>query len=118
MPEIPSDLGVLSKQIRDFEVKNSSDVRRLTDLCRALLMDVAALLTVAAAELLDALRHLDTGRRTRANKVSRPLRIASTLAELAARKAHASARTYVREFDDLINPPKDRPTARRFDATK
>jgi hypothetical protein len=118
MAEIPRDLGALARQIGDFEITSSSDVRRLTDLLRAMLMDVAALLTVAAAELLDALRHLDDGKRSRASRVARPIRIAATLAELAARRAHTAHRTYLHQFDDVINPPKQRATQRRFDPTK
>jgi hypothetical protein len=118
MADIPKDLGLLARKIMNYEVTTSSGVRELTDLIRALLMDVSAILVVAAAEIFDALRHLDNGKRARAYLVARPLRMAATLAALGARRSHASYRLYIKHFEEHIHPARQRAKQRRFDATK
>lgn len=117
MAEIPRDLNQLAKQISDFRVEGSDDIRKMTELCRALAMDVSEIFDLAAYEIQDVLRWFDRGSTKRANQVTRPLRHSQMLVMLAARRSVQVYRTYQKAFADEIARTR-KPDKRRFDPEK
>jgi hypothetical protein len=90
--ETPSDIGALAKQIGAYQVQSPSDIRTLSEMCRVLGNEVAEVFGYAEFEIVEAVSHLDAGKRGRARKVARPLRHAVTLSLYASRRA---GRTYL-----------------------
>jgi hypothetical protein len=108
MADIPRDIGVLVKEISDFKVEGTEDLRHLTDMCRALAMDVSEVFDVAGYEIYDALRFFDHGQAKRARAVVRPMRHAQALTILAGRRAAATYKTYLKVFGEEIARKRNR----------
>jgi len=114
---IPRDLSALAKQIQTYRVEGSDDIRKLTELCRALEMDVGEVIDAAEYEIRDALKWYDRGNSRRARQVTRPFRHAETLNALAARRCVQVYRTYLKVFSPDLARDRTR-GQRRFDPEK
>jgi hypothetical protein len=118
MPDIPRDIGVLAKEISDYKVEGTEDLRHLTDMCRALAMEVSEVFDLAGFEIFDALRWFDRGQAKRARVVTRPMRHAQALVILASRRAAATYKTYLKTFGEEISRKRNRGSSRTFNPEK
>lgn len=115
MAAASADLGVLAKQIGSYQVTNPTELRELTELCRVLCLEVAEVLGFAEFEVFEACRYLDRGSTRRAKQVTRPMKHAVALQLMAAKRAVAVYRTFLKAFSEELSA-KTRPgTRRKFD---
>jgi hypothetical protein len=114
MADIPRDPTALHKSVTDYRVESASDIRELTERCRALSMMASAAIECAEFEIRSALTWFDSGNGRRASSVTRPMRNACTLHVLAARRCVTVWRQYHKMFADQRSRRGDR----KFDPEK
>jgi hypothetical protein len=115
MADIPSNIGAVAAAIRSADVKDSSDLRRLTELCRALTVDCADLIDVAEHQIRTVLTDYDAQKSRRAVQVTRPMRQGRTLVMAAGRRMVATYRTYQRQYAEDMKPKGGK---KKFDPKK
>lgn len=115
MADIPSNIGAVAAAIRSAEVKDSTDLRRLTELCRALTVDCADLIDQAEHTIRTVLTDYDAQKSRRAVQVTRPMRQGRTLVMAAGRRMVSTYRAYQKQYAEEMKPKSGR---KRFDPTK
>jgi hypothetical protein len=106
MPDIPSDIGQVAKEIGSLTVTSPADLRYLSELLRVLHIQVAEVTGYAEFEVSEALRHLDMGSRRRAKQVTRPLKHAVSLDLMAAKRCVMVYRLFLKAFAEELSRAK------------